>query len=70
MKFPLDIIWLDSNREVIYIAHSLEPCTSDACPYYTPDGNAQYVLETVAGFADKHGVGKGTMVEFDPGLLR
>jgi uncharacterized membrane protein (UPF0127 family) len=70
MKFPLDIIWLDSDNEVIYIAHNLEPCVSDACPLFKPEGDAKYVLETVAGFADKHGVEEGTVVDFDPALLR
>jgi uncharacterized membrane protein (UPF0127 family) len=67
MKFPIDIIWLDSNREVVHVEHSLEPCTS--CQTYKPDAEALYVLETVAGFAEEHDVQRGTLVEFDPGLL-
>jgi uncharacterized membrane protein (UPF0127 family) len=70
MKFPIDIMWLDTDRYVIHIEHSLEPCESDACPLYTPDDKAQYVLETVAGFAKKYNVTENTVVEFDPEQLR
>lgn len=69
MKFPIDIIWLGTDREVIHIEHSLEPCDSDACPLYRPEGKTQYVLETVAGFAKKYDVTEGTIVEFDPGQI-
>lgn len=63
MKFPIDIIWLDGNRTVVHIEHSLDPC-GVTCPTYTPDSNSLYVLETVAGFAKDHGVRDGTKVEF------
>jgi uncharacterized protein len=69
MKFPIDIIWLDAERSVIHIEHSLEPCENDDCPLYKPEGKAQYVLETVAGFALKNNVTEHTLVEFDPSLL-
>ncbi|MGI0036952.1 MAG: DUF192 domain-containing protein [Nitrososphaera sp.] len=69
MKFPIDIIWLGTDRKVIHIEHSLEPCDSDACPLYKPEGKTQYVLETVAGFAQKYSVNEGTVVEFDPGQI-
>lgn len=69
MKFPIDIIWLDTDRYVIHVEHSLEPCTDDACPLYKPDGSAQYVLETVSGFAQKYSLTENTIVEFDPGQL-
>ena len=64
MKFPIDIIWLDSNKTVVHIEHSLEPCSPISCPTYEPDAGSLYVLETVAGFAEKHGVRDGTKVEF------
>lgn len=65
MKFPIDIIWLDDDGEVIHIEHSLQPC-GEECPTYGPDGNALYVLETVAGFAQEHNVTEDTVVDFDP----
>jgi uncharacterized membrane protein (UPF0127 family) len=64
MKFPIDIIWLDSDKKVVHIEHSLQPCTPLDCPSYLPDEDAMYVLETVAGFAERHGVTEGTTVDF------
>jgi uncharacterized membrane protein (UPF0127 family) len=65
MKFPIDIIWLDSNRVVVHIEHNLQPCVSDLdCPLYSPDKNALYILETVAGFSQKHNVNTGTQMDF------
>jgi uncharacterized protein len=66
MKFPIDIIWLDSDKTVVHIEHNLQPCSFDAfCPTYKPgNNNALYVLETVAGFAEKHDIVEGTKVEF------
>jgi uncharacterized protein len=65
MKFPIDIIWLDSHKEVVHVEHSLEPCASDSpCHSYQPNDNSLYVLETVAGFAEKYNVTNGTQVEF------
>ena len=39
MKFPIDIIWLDSNGAVVYIRNNLQPCTITfpfLCPIYIP----------------------------------
>jgi uncharacterized membrane protein (UPF0127 family) len=66
MKFPIDIIWLDADKEVVHIEHSLDPCLPDSsCQTYKPNDNSLYVLETVAGFAQKYKVTEGTVVEFE-----
>lgn len=66
MKFPIDIIWISSDKTVVDIENNLQPCYSGVlCSIYEPDGNSLYVLETVGGFASKYGVVKGTSVEFD-----
>lgn len=65
MKFPIDIIWLDSNKTVVHVEHNLQPCNfGGLCPTYKPDDNALYVLETVAGFTEKHDIVEGARVEF------
>lgn len=65
MKFPIDIIWLDNARKVIHIEHSLEPCPSDIdCPKFIPSAAALYVLETIAGFSNRHDVKIGTQIDF------
>jgi uncharacterized protein len=65
MKFPIDIIWLDSNKTVVHVEHSLDPCGPVSCQTYRPGADSLYVLETVAGFADKYGVIEGMKVKFD-----
>jgi uncharacterized protein len=65
MKFPLDIFWLDRAGNVVYIKENLQPCLSTLnCPTYTPDMDSNNVLETVAGFAHKYGLAKGTHFSF------
>lgn len=65
MKFPIDIIWISEYNEVVHIEHSLEPCEPDAfCPTYKPDRNSLYVLETVAGFAQKYNITENDYVDF------
>ncbi len=57
MNFPLDIIWMNKNCKVVYIAKNLPPCEDRrTCPLVRPYKSSQYVLETVAGFTEKHQV--------------
>jgi uncharacterized membrane protein (UPF0127 family) len=66
MKFPIDIIWIDSDKTVVHIEHNLQPCNSELfCPTYKPIGDSLYVLETTGGFTERHDIVKGTMVEFE-----
>src|SRR5215210_3503652 len=66
MKFPIDIIWLDSDGKVVYIKESMQPCISTIiCILYTPNTDSQYVLETVAGFTQRHNVSVGTNIDFE-----
>jgi uncharacterized protein len=65
MKFPLDIFWLDTKGTTVYFKQNLQPClTILICPTYTPDTDSLYVLETVAGFAQRHAIAKGTQFNF------
>ena len=66
MKFPIDIIWIDSDKTVVHIEHNLQPCSSELlCPTYTPIDDSLYVLETVGGFAERYDIVKGTRVDFE-----
>jgi uncharacterized membrane protein (UPF0127 family) len=64
MKFPLDIIWFNSNRQVVYIQQDLPPCTPQGCPVFEPPVKATYVLEVDAGFVQAHNVTLGTTFAF------
>jgi uncharacterized membrane protein (UPF0127 family) len=59
---PLDIFWTDTSGRIAWIAESVPPCTADPCPEYPPKAVAQYVIETNAGFAKRHGVKVGDVV--------
>jgi uncharacterized membrane protein (UPF0127 family) len=66
MKFPIDIIWIDADKTVVHIEHNLPPCSFGLfCPTYKPNNNSLYVLETIGGFAERHDIVRGTMVEFE-----
>jgi hypothetical protein len=64
---PLDMIWLDPARRVIYVAHSVPPCKADPCPNFGPQPDspaAAYVVEVQSGFAKQHGVKAGDQLVF------
>ncbi len=62
MKFPIDIIWIDSNRKVVTVAENILPETYPKSFY--PTKKAQFVLEVNAGSAKKSGLVEGTTVVF------
>ena len=64
MKFPLDIIWFNSTRQVVFIEQDLPPCTPQNCPVFTPNVKAMYVLEVNAGFVSAHQITFGTTFTF------
>ena len=63
-KFPLDIIWLNSAKEVVYIERFAHPCQTTACSPMFPKSPAKYVLEINAGLADTVGIMVGRVLEF------
>jgi len=66
MKFPIDIMWLDSDGKVVHVEKRLEPCISVfTCTSYSPSRDSQFVLETVAGFTQRHNVSVGTDIGFE-----
>lgn len=64
-KFPIDIIWINTAKEVVYIAKDTPPCKADPCPIYGPKNEvALYVLEVAAGFSAKENIKPGTKIQF------
>ena len=64
-KFPIDIIWLNERKEVVFISEKTPPCKADPCPNYGPrDKDALYVVEVASGFAEKEKLKLGTKVRF------
>ena len=62
MNFPLDMIWIGENMEVIYIKKDAQ--IDDFLETYGPEENSKYVLEVNAGFSDKYSFKVGDRVEF------
>ncbi|MCC4771829.1 hypothetical protein FXV91_17150 [Methanosarcina sp. DH2] len=59
---PLDIIWINSSQDIVYIERNAQPCTPDFCPSIDPGKNASYVLEINGGLSDKYGINVGDKV--------
>jgi len=64
-KFPIDIIWLNEKKEIVFISEKTPPCKADPCPNYGPlDKDALYVIEVESGFAQKEKLKLGMKVRF------
>jgi hypothetical protein len=62
---PLDILWLDSDRRVVFVSANTPPCPpGTACPTYGSDVVAQFVLELAAGQAASHALTVGDQLEW------
>lgn len=64
MLVPLDIIWLDANKKVIYIVQDAKPELSTDT-IFTPRKPARYVVELPSGSVRQHGVRVGHEVQFN-----
>jgi uncharacterized membrane protein (UPF0127 family) len=62
MRFSLDIIWLDAQKQVTLIEPSLSPATYPKT--YCPPKPSQYVVEINAGMAGSLGLHQGQKLDF------
>ena len=71
-KFPIDILWLDEQKQVVHVAESVPPCKAEPCPVYSPMRRAAYVIELNAGQARREKAVLGATVGFTlpPGVGR
>jgi len=65
-KIPLDIVWMNLQKEVVEISPNTPPCPSGGqdCPRYGGNFDASWVLELGAGEAAKHKVAVGSRIQF------
>ncbi|HNX80831.1 MAG TPA: DUF192 domain-containing protein [Candidatus Omnitrophota bacterium] len=63
MKFPLDIIWVNRQKQVVWLFPNARPCTFDCVSVY-PDKPALYVLEVPAGSIKRYAIQEGDRVAF------
>jgi uncharacterized membrane protein (UPF0127 family) len=60
---PLDMVWIDDQKQVVHIARDVPPCKADPCPSYPAGGIASYVLELGGGEAAKHKLTEGSILK-------
>jgi len=61
---PLDMIWMSSNRTVVFIGRDEQPCGPVVCPSISPGVPARYVLEVNGETADRIGLKVGDTLQF------
>lgn len=69
MKIPLDIVWLNKDKKVIYIVKNASPALGTGTKFI-PKDQARYVLELPAGTVDKAAIKVGTIASFDEEALK
>ena len=56
MQFSLDMIWFDSNGNVVHIEKDIPPCKTAVetitCQSLAPNADSLYILEVTSGFVD------------------
>ncbi len=58
---PLDIMYVNNARKIVTIQRNTVPSSEESVPSTAP---ATYVIEVNAGFADRHGITEGDMVQW------
>lgn len=62
---PLDIVWINKNKEIIFISENTSPCKGSSCPTIKPTEKAKYVLEINGGISKKIGLVVGDKVKIE-----
>jgi len=62
---PLDIIWINENKEVVFIANSTQPCKEFSCPFIESGKETKYVLEINSGISEKIGLSVSEKIHFE-----
>ncbi|MDD5282248.1 MAG: DUF192 domain-containing protein [Candidatus Omnitrophica bacterium] len=61
---PLDLIWMDREKKVVFIKKDAKPATLDGYETICPQEEAMYVLELNAGSSDRIGLRIGDKLQF------
>lgn len=64
MHFPVDIVWLDKNKKVVYIVKNVPP---ESYPYedFSPKQKARYAIEFPAGTVARKAISIDAEAVFD-----
>ncbi|MCF7865613.1 MAG: DUF192 domain-containing protein [Candidatus Pacebacteria bacterium] len=63
MLFPIDMVWLDKDKKVIYIEQNVAPDTYPKA--FGPQVDSQYVLEFQEGTVKREGLSLGEQITFE-----
>lgn len=66
VQIPLDLVWLNSQKQIVQIVHNAPPCPgpADKCPNYGGAFPSSYVLEVAAGTVAKNNLKPGMTLDF------
>lgn len=62
MKFPVDAVWLNIDKKVIYIVKHAS--SDDTDTVYRPEEPAKYIIEFSAGTVNSKAIGIGSVAKF------
>jgi len=63
MNFPIDIIWIDSDK-IVKISENLQPEGETPANHYSSDAPVNYVLEVNANFSKNNNLKVGDKIEY------
>lgn len=64
-RFPVDLIWIDEQHQVVQLVERVEPCRKEPCPWYGPPPVAvRYLIQAEAGFIKAKGVAVGDELKY------
>lgn len=61
---PLDIIWINKDKEIVHVEKNVQPCVEEKCETFKSSNKAKYVLELNAGQSDKSSIKIGDRFNF------
>lgn len=65
MLIPLDLIWINKNKEIVYISQNKQPCQQAGCKAISPSVKSYYVLEINSGESSRLGLTIGDQVSIE-----
>jgi len=64
-QLPVDLIWVDESKHIVYVKEAVQPCMKDPCPWHgPPPENARYIIEANMGFVQRAEAVIGTKLVF------
>ncbi len=64
IQIPLDIIWMNADKKVVFIKENALPCEANECETFTPNEDAKFALEVNAGFVEENKITPEEKAEF------